>query len=77
MDRFTPYKVSIIEITKFLIEYGKGDYPNLRLGQAFYNKYAKPVDGVLLPEPDLFYEEDQSTVVDIIFDRHIETDNHG
>ena len=55
-------RVSHGDVTAFYESYKKGDYRNLRLGQAFLNSFYPAVS-----DSELFYEEDADIAA-----RHIE-----
>jgi hypothetical protein len=52
----------------FAMEYLDGQYPHERFGQAFMNKF---YTGTSLTDSQLFYCEDKTQAVDIIFARYI------
>ena len=61
-------EVYIGDYTEFAIRFMDGQYPDQRFGQAFLNEfYLAPT----LTDSQLFYCEDKTQAVDIIFARYI------
>jgi hypothetical protein len=52
------------EVEEFFEKWNKCEFPDMRLGQAFYNYFHKQLPH---PFPELFYEVDQTKVWNIIY----------
>ena len=50
-----------MKVEEFLTDYYNGEYPNLRLGQAFVNKFG------YRDMPELFYQENEIIALEEIF----------
>lgn len=61
-------EVYIGDYTDFAMRFMDGQHPHQRFGQAFMNEFYK---GTSVTDPQLFYCEDKSKAVDIIFARYI------
>ena len=59
-------RVSRADVTTFYDSYSKGDYPALRLGQAFLNCFYPAVS-----DSELFYEEDAAVAAAHIEEHYV------
>lgn len=61
-------QVWVGDYTEFTMDYMGGDYAHERFGQAFLNKFYTGTDVV---DSQLFYCDDKTKAVDLIFARYI------